>query len=55
MPLKGKYLYQFAEEMPVDWLIWIFLDYAAKYPMVPRIAGEMLEGKRKDLVTVVRF
>ena len=34
--------------MPVDWLIWIFLDAVTQYPITPRIIQESAERPRAD-------
>ena len=32
----------FAEEMPVDWMIWIFLDLMGKFPMAAKVPQDAL-------------
>lgn len=36
----AKLLFAFAEEMPVDWLIWAFLDLVQPHPITPRVIVE---------------
>lgn len=52
VPLFAKYIYQFAEEMPVDWLIWLFLDGAIQFPLTPRILQDAVSGVGR---TDIRF
>ncbi|CAD7964938.1 unnamed protein product, partial [Amoebophrya sp. A120] len=50
--LFSKYLFHFAEEQPVDWLIWIFFEMVTQYPVTPRIVQESYEELRSDFATV---